>query len=665
MEKKELLFVCFLLLLAIIVRFAFWNPLYYGADFFYHASIVDQAVERGSFDTTNHLALCYEGTPSGHPPGFLFISYLLSTLFGSYLTFLLLPVLLGLLSLLLFYLLIKTLFSRTVALWSLFFAAVSLAFVSRTHPFVYRGDAVVYPFLLLALLFLVLFLREPSSPRRHWYALGSGLSSGLTAVLWSGAPLVLVTYLVCLIASLLVIALSKTLRTTHLLFSFVSLGSQAAVAYSLLTFVSLQGKIVPFLSRYYWFFVLCFFCFLAVLFFVQKHRTLVPLFVLAGIGILAFIVFWNTLLPLLSGFGSIRSIGDVPSVFETQSPTFYQFYTYFFLTLLAMPFGLLLLFRSFDERRAVFVGWLLVSLFLLFSAQRYFFFASLPLLALAGLFVGTPRYLGKKFNLAFFVGIILIIALIGFAIYIYPAYFEPVIEQKQLDAFTFLRTTTEERACILSPDTRGSTIEYFAHRYYYFHPLGIDPDRWEKGYTFLFTNRTIELGVDGPLYVLLMDSDLSQIASLLYSGKVPGTGTFAALQRDNETFYTASSVSISFDLTPEGEILATTDDYAFDVVVDFNAVEPKVFRTSATGLSPLGGFFYNHTYYARNGTGCAFFGRFIPQLPPEVDVGFYFDESLCQSRFYRILTGQALEGTEQVYFKEDIAIYRVLSSGRE
>src|SRR3989344_3959208 len=106
-KTTEILLVSVFLLIAMVLRYAFWTPLYIGTDFFYHATIVKQSLEEGKLQAYDNLVACGKGGPALHPVGLYILPYAFSLVFGIYITFLILPVLLGVLSLFLFYLVVR------------------------------------------------------------------------------------------------------------------------------------------------------------------------------------------------------------------------------------------------------------------------------------------------------------------------------------------------------------------------------------------------------------------------------------------------------------------------------------------------------------------------------------------------------------------------------
>ena len=62
MKRPELFFFLFCLVLALVLRFVFWTPDIFGSDFLYHATIVEQSLEKGRLEVADDKAVCYEGT---------------------------------------------------------------------------------------------------------------------------------------------------------------------------------------------------------------------------------------------------------------------------------------------------------------------------------------------------------------------------------------------------------------------------------------------------------------------------------------------------------------------------------------------------------------------------------------------------------------------------
>jgi hypothetical protein len=440
----------------------------------------------------------------------------------------------------------------------------------------------------------------------------------------------------------------------------VSLILQAVVAYFFFFTLDLYGKGYVFLDEYYFFLLLGLFFFLGALYLSLCWRRWLPLLFLMIVVLLSFWIFWDKALPLLGGFGSINAAGGY-AFLETEPLSFYQLYSFYFLIIFLFPVGLFFLFRSFTAPHAFFLGWLLPSLYLLQSGVRYVFFASLPLFLLVSIFVGRPIILRKKFDLSFFIGMIMGIVLIVYIFYIYPLYFHPLLEPREFEAYTYLRETTEPNACVLTPDVRSAAAEYLAHRYYYFHSLGMDEERWQKGYRYLLTNETVDLGADGPMYVLLVDRDLDKLISLMYGGKIRNAEDFAYLTYFGDGVYTGSYLNVALNLTDEGEISSSFGRLSFDIIVeDINATSFVVYRVEDETFYPLRSAYVNNTYYSGNGVGCVYLRTFAPHTD-----GVYFADDLCYSRMYQMLAGRQIKGMEKKYFKDGVAIYRIVNSEKK
>ncbi len=155
-----------------------------GNDPFLHASVIRQYMETGNLDT-------YELTGGmkriNEPKGLYWVTILPALMDVPYVTaFQCMPIISGLISVILFYYLLKNLFNNRTALIGAFLLALNVGHAYRTMANFYRGDGFFLTFLLGVMLTYELMLKEKKKGRQLMLAcLSALLITGMITV-WNG-----------------------------------------------------------------------------------------------------------------------------------------------------------------------------------------------------------------------------------------------------------------------------------------------------------------------------------------------------------------------------------------------------------------------------------------------------------------------------------------------
>ena len=164
----------------------------------------------------------------------------------------------GLLYILLAYPLTKMLTkSRSAALLSMFFVAISNGSIARSAATVYRGDVFAPLFLILALLLLYRSVVEKRTTRKILYAIAAPLALSLMVALWNGAAFGYAAYVLALV--LLTAAsfikrdctIARSTLIAALPFILAYFMAHAMLYYGLSTNVGMQLIGVDFLAIYF------------------------------------------------------------------------------------------------------------------------------------------------------------------------------------------------------------------------------------------------------------------------------------------------------------------------------------------------------------------------------------------------------------------------------
>ena len=628
-KSTEYLLLFLIILLAIVARTSFRDDGNYGADFFYHSTIVEQALDKGYLDARNDLSLCYTGVRAPHPIGYYAPPYYLAKVVGLDNAFFILPLLLGVLSILAGYLFLQLLFNKKVALFTSFLLAVSLAHTSRSYPFSYRGDNLIYPLILVALSCLYLCLTSKSEKKKSIFALLAGGISGLTSFFWSGYPLMIVVYFASVSFYLLFQYWKKESVKKDIRSIVLSIIAQAVVLYSLFFLVDFQGKGLIFAKEYYFLLAVGFLGFLGALHFTQRKKSHVILLAYVGIGIIAAIGMFDKLSTVAAGFGSVHSVSNV--VEEIRGVSSQQLYLVFSFLIISSLAGLYYFIKNFNKEKALFLGLLLPAVYLMFSASRFIYFASIPLIALSGILIDNKKIIKKKFNIFTFIAMLLGFVMVLWMCYAFPLYFEGKTQENLVEALTFLKENSPEDACVVSFADKGATVEFFAKRHYYTVSLGENKKRSGEMYRFLITKEKAAFPGEN-IYILTMNTDLRYIEGMAEMIKLDGLEFDGAVVKlYNDTLIAPNSkLTFHLDQKEEGNML----------------------KVEQGEMKPLRQYFKDGTLYSnKEGEGCMYSIE---------NVYVYFGEELCGANIYRMITEQEIEGLELVYAEDNIVIYKQL-----
>ncbi len=605
-RRTEVILVASLLLLAILWRFIFWTQGVYGTDALYHYSIVEQDLEKGALANDHYLGLCYEGKSTIHPNGFYALPYFLARVIGIDLAFIILPVIVGVLGLLCAYLLIKQVFSRKTALISLFFLAISLGHISKSFPFSWRGDNIVYPLLLASLFFLV----KSGEEHKKWAAILAGILSGVTAWFWSGYPLVIIVFLVAIALGVCYkyIKKEKDLEENSKLFG-LSILVQALVVLTLMFTTEQVGKGLMFGKYYYPFLVIAMIVSLGIVNLARKYKTHKPIIGAVIGGLLLLLLLWSQISPLMSGFGSVTS--EMPLI-ELQNTRPHQYFFAFYILGFTSLAGLYYLGKKLNWKRAMFLGLLIPTLYLISTASRYIYIASIPIIVLTGIFFDNKKTIGKKFDILTFIMVIVMLVMLIYSTMAIPRYFMDGLFFRDLKPYEFLKEHSEKDACIVEISGRGAVVEVFAKRYAYFHPLGFDSNRERKVAELLLSTETNNtLGIE-KWYIVLDYTQLSKIS-----------GMARIINKTDIGFYRMVEASAEGDAN-ETKVLQDLD-FMKHVYVN------------------------NKLYTNQTGKGCAYAYKndFI-----------YLKDGVCETVMYKMVTNQTVDQFKNVYFQDGYMVYK-------
>lgn len=634
-KQTEFLLVAIFILFGIFARTALIGEEKYGSDFFFHYTIVEQSLEKGRLEARNDLAYCYEGVIAGHPIGYYAIPYYIGKAIGLNWAFIVVPVLFGMLGLLMTYGFLRELFNKRIALLTVFFGAVSLAHASKSYMFSYRGDNIVYPLLIGSLWLLYKAFKENKGKKKMGYAISSGAISGLTSLFWNGYPFVFVVYFLAILGYVGYKYVVKEEIKQECRSAGIGIIAQAITFYMIFWIVEFHAKGLLFGRDYYPLGLGLMLISLYVVYLARKKKSQSPLIIYSIVLITGALLLQNKIKLLLAGFGSIRAdYGVITTSLELYRTSFNQYYTGFFILGVTSIIGLYYFFRKFSKEKALFLGLLLPSIYLMYSAVRYVYIAAIPVIVLTAFFLDNKKKIGKKFDLFTFLTGAMIIAMTFWMFYTVETYLGSGPSAELKEAYAFVKEELPEDACIIALQQKGGMTEFLAKKHYYFNSLGFDEERSREVYTFLLTNAKPEFQVKEP-YILLEYNDILHINVMNLFLK----------RTDVEA---EPNIGLLYNRT----YAAPQKGYVFHIQESDDHI--KIIKVKDGVFTELRWVYKDGKLYDnKKSEGCMF-------IRGEGYV--YFNDLLCNSNMVKMLTEQEIQGLEKVYAKDGVMIYRVSAS---
>jgi asparagine N-glycosylation enzyme membrane subunit Stt3 len=521
LDNKVLFTIIFIALIALLIYMRSGLAAYQGLfepDGFFDYAVLQQAVAHG-FIVSDHLAL--SGFPThnfiGEPQGEYYITllpYAILQFFGVSLISLMraMPVVTGIIEAILIYLLAQYVSkSKSLGLLSVLFLALSSGNVARTALLVYRGDTFITPFIMAALLLMLMFLSTENKKKRYSALVASAVVLALGTSVWNGAAFTFVIYFTAMLLMLIYafgIANKKLLRDVLLL-------SGA----SIITFIVSRLLILADLTRAPTFTGLDFFgLYLPMVIgaagayylvsdekkmkFVQSPSTRIALVFIA---IITVVIIAGTLysgyIAHISNVGQGTS-GIGQSTQELQPPTYSFLFASFGYELFLAPIGVLLFLliadRSHHATRhrigdisinanygfLAMLAYLLITVYLQAGAIRYNSLLSIPMALFAAYsiyIIGRVLYDQKyalfgKVQLSYiFYALFIVLIYLHFQI-AYSQSFSSAqadgVNQQFLDAVTWMRSNIPLNATVLTLWPDGSVVEGWGNRTSYMDSVG-------------------------------------------------------------------------------------------------------------------------------------------------------------------------------------------------
>ena len=634
MNKKVVIFLfSFILLLALFSRVGYWHDLKYGSDIFYHYKIVEDSLAKGHLEISNDHAFCYQGQHTGQSYGFYLVPYSLARFIPLDLVFYALPVLLGLLSVVTIFFFVRHLFGIKTAFITSFLLSASYSFVSKSYPFNYRGDNLIYPLLFLVLFLNYLFLTIQSFKKRLALSILTGVIAGSLIFFWSGYILPLLLSMSSICFYLLYQHWKHKNIKTPVVLTGVHFLVQTLVLYIFFFLATFTGKAHIFAHTYYPFILFATLIYLCALYYSSHNKTNKPIIGLVILVIVSTPFLFTPFQTLLGGFGSIQTLpGTVIKPPELFRPVFFQLYLSYFLSLFLAAVGLIFWFLRLDAKRAYLLPTILVSVYLLSSAVRYLYFASFAIFILAALLFTEKMIIKKKDIIPFIIALFVLLTLIFNIFYALPLTFKSTpLTTEIVSAYDYLRENSPERSCVITAFERAAAPEYFTKRYNYLPSHGNDKERTTLMYNYLLSSEEPQFTEDN-LYLLFTEEDLLNLhVYTAYLGQDPIENSYNLYELFNNTYVDPQ--------LKQAYIINETDILIIDPSTDIH--KPRFVWRDGILTENLEG---KDCFYIKD------------------DFHLFLEDSFCDSHLYKMATGQDIPFLEKVYHKDGVFIYKVVPS---
>lgn len=642
-QKKELILIIFILLLAFFIRFSNYDSEFQGYDPFVHYSVVEQALENNQMPIRNQLDGCPDGIMLNHPVGFYLPPYILGKLINLKLAFALSSVLFGVLTIFLIYLVFKKVFNTRTAIIGSLFLSVCFAHISRSQAAYYRGENFMLPLMLLSLFFALKFLTEE---KKLLYAILAAVFSASTALFWPGYPYALLVYILSVALFIIYDFIKNKEINKNINFAVISFIVQFAI-------VKLIGKISSapehtFTAKYYLLFVLIpSIIFLIVLKISNKYlkKGIKQRIVFIGIIFVLILAAVSTrkdiLQQLSTGFGLLKPTTTMyKNIAELQPITLKSlFYALWFIPILSAA-GLAIMLIKLNNKKLFLLGLVIPGIYLLTTTMRFIFLGSVMIIPLVGILFNSLRKVNKK---VLYGTIIILLVLTGAHSISQLKRIGVSVSPDMIQGFDYFRQNTNKTSCLITIPDWGGMTQYYAKRASHTSSTNQNPYRFEKLNDFLFTNKSFDIDIENS-FIGLMPDDFKKTPSLISIVGVKDLSMRALILIDKKREEDiGENIYKSLDgITYVAEI--SNGGVSVRRIEDGDEVAIRtVFIESNNAV-------YEVVEKEAEDDGCVYLSNYVTA---------YFNNKLCNTNIVKMLTQQQIEGLEHWYSHNNVRIYKV------
>lgn len=450
----------------------------FGFDPYVHLSVIREMMH-GTLNGIYTLSNAPFGAKITEPMGLYYTPlylYKIFRIFGVslYDSFRVTPVIFGILTITLLYITLLHTYGKREALLSTLFLALSWGHIHRSMANYYRGDNYILFLFSFSLFLLSLMLKEEEKTMKYYgYPLGIGVTLGISAFFWWGYPILFVFVL--------------GMAVFWGFAAFLKESKQAPKGLLLLLGATIIGALIAkVVSGEHWsmlyanfpvlFFKYLFLPSLLILLTLlglskiklEIRYKLAILLVLGLIGGTIFLaIFKEQMGQFIEGFGYLSNEGFYTTIMELQRPGISDLWHAFSLSLLASPFYYLILKRR-DAFAIISLGWILPSMYLLASAVRFVFLASLAFAFMGGLGLSElvdlieEHYPQRKIMSSLIV--LMIFLSMGALSFNSVRNTKPFMDKNWEGALLYLENSSNKSDVVLTWWDYGGFVQYYAER---------------------------------------------------------------------------------------------------------------------------------------------------------------------------------------------------------
>lgn len=617
-------------ILAFAVRsYGLFQPGLLGSDPYYHFAFFREFLT----DFNNNFSLSsYPGGIANSQPLGLYIILLPLSIFGPFLAVKLMPAIIGGITAVSAYYFGKKYFDEKYGIAAGLLTGVTVAHIARTVSGNYRGEIFIPPLIMIGLYFF-----DHKDLKK---ILTSATIFGLAGFFWFGYPYAYIVFIATYFAILGFEFVESKIEAKDIFLFLSSIFFLRAFSYLLLR-VGILRLEHPFFSVYYLLYILP--VFVALMKYSQnkvseKIKKQALYSSIAGVIALVFLLqmFFSVDYDLLQ-----PSDEFFKNITELAPQNFYAVFNNYFLMFPLAFAGAYVFLKNLNREKMLIFPYIILSIYLLISAKRFSFLASIPMILLSSF---SFNFVKKKYRLR----IVLIIVAVQLLWSVYLMADLEYIEEDWVSALDWINQNTPEGSSFAVIWDDASKIQAMTNR-----PTIVDSVSGQN----IERIERIAKFIVGEEYDDFQDLKVDYLV-LSYENFLQFTNMHDLLGTE-----TLGYQVLKFEGIEELDGVQTFKFYGEDEVIFYNTVPPFA-------LNKYQGFniLLNRTIVYQNGNYSEYSAPSLPYTLSEgcfflsEDGGFLFSEDVCNSNFVKLFFFERLSGYTLEYKNPFVKIYSIENS---